>query len=369
MKGLIIWTYCNCRSTTALYRAVRERVSFPVRIVLARSDGTCEIPSLRQRTGSRSDEFADVKMDSIGGDFNRGLEIMNECAGYTHFFCVYQKVPAYRRLIAEAHRRGELVIAGGEAPCNMSSGWRWWAKEIYLHFILRWKVRQVVKASKAFISFSGDAYRLAALAGWPKGKVIPFGYFPPPIERSKCVERTTKKPFTILATGILSRYRGADVLVNALKILKDRGVAYRAIITQEGELLPKLKEMAKRYDLPIDFPGFLPMPELIKLYETCSVYVGAGRSEPWGMRLNDALNCGAPLLVSRGMGGVKLVDDYGCGLACRANDAEDMARQLEKLATSEMVYAEIARKAVDAASLIAPDKQALILLKALKGLM
>ena len=366
MNGLIIWAYNNCRSTMALYRAVQRQASFPVRIVLAKGDDGCSIPEMRKRTGFREDEFADVEMTAINGDYARGVQIMDECRGYAHLFCAYQAVPVYRQLIEEAGRRGEEILIAGEAPCNMSSGWRWWLKEMYLHLALRWKVRRVVKAARKFICFSGDAYRLSALAGWPKEKVMPFGYFPPPIEGSKCVARARRpRPFTILATGILAKYRGADVLVKALKILKDRGVEYRAIITQEGELLSELKQMAERDKIPVEFPGFLPMPKLIELYETCSVYVGAGRSEPWGMRLNDALNCGAPLVVSRGMGGVKLVDDYGCGLACRANDPEDMARQLEILATDEDEYAEVAQNAVKATQMVAPEKMAGVILSAL----
>lgn len=365
MKGLIIWAHSKCRSTMALYRAVKERAQFPVRIVVARFDESSTL-AMRHNTGFRADEFDDVEMTSISGDYERGLEILSEYRGYAHLFCAYQTVPAYRKLIVDAGNRGDLVFAAGEAPCNMSSGWRWLAKDIYLRFVLRWKVRKVVKTAKAFFCYSGDASRLSSFAGWPREKIVPFGYFPPPIEGSKCVQRMVGKPFVILSTGILSKYRGADILVRALKILKDRGVTYHAIITQEGELLPQLKKMAKRYDLPVEFPGFLSMQELIKLYESCSVYVGAGRSEPWGMRINDALNCGAPLVVSRGVGAVKLIDDYGCGLVCRANDAKDLAYQLEILATDERKYAEIAKNAVHAAVLISPDRQAQMMISAIQ---
>lgn len=362
MKGLIIWAHSKCRSTMALYRAVKEQAQFPVRIVVARFDES-SILAMRHNTGFRANEFDDVEMTSISEDYDRGLAILNECHGYAHLFCAYQTVPSYRKLIIDAGRRGDLVFAAGEAPCNMSSGWRWLVKEVYLRLVLRWKVRRVVRMSKAFFCYSGDAFRLASFAGWPRKKLIPFGYFPPPVEGSQCVRRMVSKPFVILSSGVLSRYRGADVLVSALKILKDRGVAYRAIITQEGELLPQLKKMVELYDLPVEFPGFLPMQQLIKLYETCSVYVGAGRSEPWGMRINDALNCGAPLVVSRGVGAVKLIDDYGCGLACRANDAKDMAHQLEVLATDDWKYAEVAKNAVRAAALINPGRQAQLIIK------
>lgn len=366
MKGLIIWAYNNCRSTMALYREIQRQAGFPVRIVLSKSNGGCAIPELRKKAGFREDEFSDVEMVSIDGSYERGVKIMDEARGSVHLFCAYQSVPVYRRLIEEAHCRHERVFAAGEAPCNSCHGLRRFLKMVYLRTVLRWRVRNVVKFAEKFVCYSGDAYDLAALIGWPREKIVPFGYFPPPIEGSKCVKRMANQPFTILATGILSWRRGADILVKALRILKDMGVGYRAIITQDGELLPLLKEMAKRFELSVEFPGFLPMPELIKLYETCSVYVGAGRSEPWGMRLNDALNCGAPLVVSRGMGGVKFVDDLGCGLSFRANDPQDLAGQLKKLICNEEVYANVSQCAFNAKEGISPQRKAAEMLEVIK---
>lgn len=357
MNGLIIWAYSNCRSTMALYRSVQRLAKCPVKIVLSKADKNCVIPDIRKKVGFREDEFRDVDFILLNNDYSLGIRIMDESPNYTHLFCAYQSEPIYRKLIQEAKRRNERIFIAGEAPCNMSSGWRWWLKEIYLRFVLRWKVRRVVNAAEKFICFSGDAFKLSALAGWPKKKVVPFGYFPPPIERSKCVKRTSNEPFVILTTGILSKYRGADVLVKALKLLKDRGVNYRAIITQEGELLPTLKKLAAEFNLPIEFPGFLPMDELIRLYESCSVYVGSGKSEPWGMRLNDALNCGAPLVISRGMGGVKLVDDYKCGLYYSNNNAKDLADQFQRLAEDRDLFISVANRAYQVQEKISPESK------------
>ena len=366
MKGLIIWAYSNCRSTMALYRSVQCLADCPVKIVLLKAEKNCIIPDIRKKVGFREDEFKDVDIICLNNDYSLGIRIMNESSDYAHLFCAYQSESIYRKLIQEAKRRNERIFIAGEAPCNMSSGWRWWLKEIYLRFVLRWKVRRVVNVAEKFICFSGDAFKLSALAGWPREKVVPFGYFPPPIEKSKCVKRTNNDPFVILTTGILSKYRGADVLVKALKLLKDRGVNYRAIITQEGELLPELKKLTAKYNLPIEFPGFLPMDELIHLYESCSVYVGSGKSEPWGMRLNDALNCGAPLVISRGMGGVKLVDDYKCGLYYSNNNAQDLADQLQRLAEDRDLFVAIADRAYNAKNKISPEYWARELLEVIR---
>lgn len=91
-------------------------------------------------------------------------------------------------------------------------------------------------------------------------------------------------------------------------------------------------------DLPVRFLGRVPMGELIELYESCSVFVAPGRQEPWGIRVNDALNAGAISVVSRGMGVVKLIEDHGVGLSFAPGDATHLAWQLRRLATDDALY-------------------------------
>lgn len=249
----------------------------------------------------------------------------------------------------------------------MASGWRRLLKRAYMRFVLPMQAHLIVKVADLFINDSGDDVAAALRLGWRKEQIVPFGYFSPPIPNSSCKRRMSNRSFEILATGILAKYRGADVLVEALRLLKDRGVDFHATITQKGELWSALKAKAKAFNLPIDFPGFVEMPELIRLYETCSVYVGAGREEPWGMRLNDALQCGAPLVVSRGMGGVQMIDRYGCGLDFPTGDSRRLADALEKLAKDVDLYKRVSDKAVFAASEISPHSKAEELIGLLKG--
>ena len=358
MKGLIIWAQSNCRSTMALYRELIRELNVPALITLWHYNKCESDKDIREQIGFSHDEFSDLPIEPVGEDWERGLSILESHSGWHHIFCVWQGAPVYRRLIVEVKRRGCSVAVMCESPCNMESGWRRLAKAAYMQFALPLVARSVVNAADLFINDSGDDITAARKLGWPERKIIPFGYFSPPIPGSKLVPRESNRSFEILATGVLSKYRGADVLVEALRILKMRGVDFHATITQKGELWSTLKDKSKAFNLPIEFPGFVEMPDLIRLYETCSVYVGAGRSEPWGMRLNDALQCGAPLVVSRGMGGVQLVDRYKCGLDFIAKDAVSLANALEQLATDLAFYREIADNAAFAAKMIAPEEKA-----------
>lgn len=357
MKGIVLWAYSECRSTMATYEALCKVSGVRTRMVVLHGRPG-EGVAIRVRAGFRANEFADVEKTYIEDDFNKGKSVLAETHGWNHLFCDYQGSALVRRLISMAMQSGGRVGIMTEAPCNMMSGWRRIAKAVFMRTLLPWKVSSVVKGADFFVNYSGDDNGAQRFVRWPKGKIIPFGYFPPPIEGSTCVARGTPQSFHILATGILSRYRGADVLVEALRILKDRGVPYRASITQGGELLAALRLKAKRFDLPIDFLGFVDMQSLVRLYETCSVYVGSGRDEPWGMRLNDALNCGAPLVVSSGMGGRKLVDDLGCGAVFARNDPRCLADVLERMATDPSYYQSYARSAAAARQLVSPTQKA-----------
>lgn len=358
MKGLVIWAQSACRSQMALYRALEKVLGVPVEVAVwyYRKDPRCE--DNRTVLGFRDDEFSDMIIYPVGDDLDKGRQVLFAHKGWHHLFCCYQWSATFRQLQLEAANRGDRTAVGSESPCNMFAGWRRLAKEIYFRTRLPRMLRDVIAVSDFFINYSGDSDAMARLIGWPKEKIIPFGYYPPALPGTKRVRREGGRPFTILTTGEMTRHRGSDVFLQALRLLRDRGVNFHATITQNGPLYEQLKKIAECEQLPVDFVGLLPLDALHKVYEDCSVFVGAGRCEPWGMRLNDALNCGAPLVVSRGMGGVKLVDEYGCGLAFENADADDLARQLERLATDEVFYRACAEKAMEASVKCLPQEKA-----------
>ena len=356
MNGLVIWAQIKCRSVMELYRQMAVALKVPLLVPIWHEKPLGA--DIRKDVGFKNDEFADIPSVTVGDDFDKGVRLIEEHKGWRHIFCVYQNASVFRRLIVEAKRRTGKVGVMSEAPCNMSNGVKGVLKECYLRFFLRNRLRDATANADFFVNYSGCDDQYLRSIGWASDKVIPFGYFPPPIPGSEFSGRNVNRKFTILSSGVMTWHRGVDVLVEALRLLTRRGVPYHATITQNGPLFDAVKNKAIKYSLPIDFPGFVPMERLIELYSTCSVYVGAGRHEPWGMRLNDALNCGAPLVVSRGMGGVKLVDDYGCGVAFQSGDSRRLADVLQRLIEDKQFYARVLERTSVAADAIKPEQQA-----------
>ena len=71
--------------------------------------------------------------------------------------------------------------------------------------------------------------------------------------------------------------------------------------------------------------------------------------------MNDALQCGAPLVVCKGMGGNKLVNDYECGYAFERYDYKELSRIIEGLINDKEDYLRISNNAYNAAKRIEPN--------------
>lgn len=335
IRGIQFWAVSLCRSTLGFYEALAQDFGVPFRVCLARGG-----IGARGEIGFDETEFAHLDMieteDETAG--NRALE---QHPDWLQLFGTYQSVPHIQATLMGALRLGAVVGIASEAPCNMEPpGLRRSAKAAYLSHLLPRRLAKVTKHARFILNWSGDDAKSLVALGWPHEKIIPLGYFPPPLPGTTFCARdaASHAPFRILCSGGLTWHRGPDLLIEALVLLKSWGVAFEATFTGNGPLAMVIQERAKTAGLPVKFLGRVPIEELITLYEGCSVFVAPGRQEPWGIRVNDALNAGAPTVVSRGMGAVKLVDDYGTGASFAAGDVTDLAWQLRRLAMDRASY-------------------------------
>lgn len=357
MNGLVIWAHSYCRSTLAFYIELGKAFNVPT-IIFCPHRG-CD---LRAKVGFSEKEFAGADIRYFDDNVDLALKEFQARKSWNHIFATYQE-DLYGRLFEEARRRRVHYAIASEAPCNMEARLcRRLLKHLYIKCVLRNKLRPRIDKADFIINFSGYYEDSLLGLGWEKDKVISCGYYPPPIPGSKCVKRDESnwQNFTILLSGIHQWHRSPMVLLKALNLLQNKGIRFHCYITQEGPLYNELKMYAQAQALTdsVEFLGFVPMERLIELYQTCSVYVGAGSYEPWGMRLNDVLQCGAPIVVSRGMGGAKLIDDYGCGLAFEKGSYRMLASQLELLITDKSKYLECANNAFAAFAKVAPHSKA-----------
>ncbi len=358
MNNIVFWAHSYCRSTLQFYSELAKCLQRNCIIYT-----WIESLNLRTATGFSDAEFANLKIQHVGNDVTLAEKLLYEHIDDYHIFCAYQTSPIHQHLIGYLIDRKIRYGIISEAPCNMDKFPKRAVKELYIRYYLPIKLKRTIENADFCLNLSGYYERELKCIGWLQSQIISCGYFPPRIPGSAIIERKAEdnvgKNFTILLSGLHQWHRSPWLLLKALKVLKKRGYNPCCYITQEGPYLKSLRQYARKDHLDnVEFLGFVELPQLIHLYETCSVYVGCGNYEPWGMRLNDCLLCGAPLIVNRGMGGVKMVDEYGCGLSFERNDSVGLADAIQRLMTDKVLYSEVAKNAIKAATAILPENAA-----------
>ena len=104
--------------------------------------------------------------------------------------------------------------------------------------------------------------------------------------------------------------------------------------------------------------GDLGVAELVAEIRRADVVVACGLCEPWGMRVNDVLLEGVPVVVSDGMGAAMLCDEFGCGCVVPKGDARALAAVLRRCAEDREFYGHLKSGAMKAARALLPQNMA-----------
>lgn len=348
ISEVIIWAHSECRSTMALFREVMRQAGVPVAIALWKHGDADDVRVLRESQGQGRGEFADLDAVPVGEDLARGRAFLaaHSGPGAVHVFCVYQNSPVWRQLICEAKSSGSHVAVYAEAPCPMCVGPKAALKRLYYRAILPIKLREAIRASDAIFCASGPS-GIPALhdLGWPQPKIFPFGYASAlPNFAAPSSPRKSGTPLRILHSGIETPYRGVGTLLRSCAILKSRGIPHQLFRTR----------------------GATPAAELASLHASCDIFVACGLCEPWGIRVNDAIHAGLPVVVSAGMGAAWLVDCFGCGAVFPPGNARELADILARFVSNPDFAARSRAGVALAQEAWTPEARAKVLLETLR---
>lgn len=324
VEGIQFWAQSYCRSTLAFYIELANYFDVPFRIL------TGSAGKSRMSYGWDPDEFAGYEIIHCGFE-NETCEKYYEARKNWHqIFGLYQKNNIFSQILEYANLESPGVGVCSEAPLNMlSPGFRRNLKRVYLLYFLRRRVRHRIAQVDFFVNYSGRFNSDAPNPGWVGEQIIPAGYYPPPLVPSSFYKRntalSTEVKKTIFISGGASWNRGTDLLPEALKLLATEIELedIKFVFSGVGQSVNALKAQCENLSVRVEFVGFLDFDKLVSHYETCYAFLALGREEPWGIRVNDALHCGAPLVISKGMGASKIVEEFGCGWTFDPNSLMD----------------------------------------------
>jgi glycosyltransferase involved in cell wall biosynthesis len=155
-------------------------------------------------------------------------------------------------------------------------------------------------------------------------------------ERGAQAEKTS--PARVLFAGNLIASKGVDVLIEAISMLRARGVSCQLRIIGAGPEEARLRALVAQHALgdAVTWSPFVLQHELPQELgaATVTVLVSRGQAEGLGLVLAEALMAGSAVVGTAAGGIPEVVVDEQTGLIARDGDAADLARQIERLLTS-----------------------------------
>lgn len=132
-------------------------------------------------------------------------------------------------------------------------------------------------------------------------------------------------------------FKGVGHLINAAKLLKDRGMRFRVVIVGDGDLRPGFEKRVLDLELRHVVKFFGGSNNLADLYNLSAVEVlpSTTMGEAFGLVLLEAMACGKPVIASN-LPGVRTVCEDGVnGLLVRPGDEKDLAEKLARILSDD----------------------------------
>lgn len=120
----------------------------------------------------------------------------------------------------------------------------------------------------------------------------------------------SKEKGTILYVGRLVSVKGVGNLLRAMKVLKDRGMPYKAYIAGDGPDRENLGAYVEKNNLDVNFLGRVSQKDLVDYYARTELFVSLNPSEPFGIVFPEALLARCKIVCPCTGGQVEYLMDY-----------------------------------------------------------
>lgn len=192
------------------------------------------------------------------------------------------------------------------------------------------------------------------LLGCDECKIINFPYTPVVLrtpdhipDRLRNIENLKGLPI-IFFSGQLVYRKGIDILMQALSIIKNKGLKFYAIIEGDGPLKNVLPTIADQLDISDDifFAGF-NSPELHSyLLNKSDIVVSPSRWDPWGNIVPEAMSSEKVVIASSSVASALDRVNHGYnGLIFPTDNVVELSKHIESVISNELYAKELSAKA------------------------
>jgi len=151
-------------------------------------------------------------------------------------------------------------------------------------------------------------------------------------ETKESIRADLNIPQDAFLIGIIGRFepgKGQHLLIEALRILKEKGIEAHALLAGENtHHVPDLLKNAKDYGLEkqVHLTGYIK--EVQRMYKALDIYAMASCAETFGMVTVEAMAAGIPIIGAKAGGTAYLIKENNTGLFFQNENAEDLADKI-----------------------------------------
>lgn len=133
---------------------------------------------------------------------------------------------------------------------------------------------------------------------------------------------TRHHPPRLLAYGRFVEKKGFDDLLDALQILKQRGLEFSLLIGGDGPLYDHLRSRVDALGLSgeVEFTGWLE--DVVNALDNSDLFILPSRSEPFGIVVLEAMARGVPIVTTRTQGPTEILSSETARFAAIGNPPE-----------------------------------------------
>ena len=205
-------------------------------------------------------------------------------------------------------------------------------QKLFHHLLVHPRQKRSLRLASTVICVS-EATRRSYAATYPEfaGKMqviyhgIDTGHFAPG-PKSASGKQPSKKHFSLLFVGHMTRRKGADLLP---EIMDRLGPDYLLICA--GQRNAGTRSMTTPSGAQIHVRAAVTDDELLRLYQDCNLLLFPSRLEGFGYAVAEAMACGKPVVATDGSSIPESIDKGKGGLLCPVDDAGAFAKAVQQI--------------------------------------
>lgn len=200
---------------------------------------------------------------------------------------------------------------------------------------------------------------VSAFAAWDystcglfKGKAYRWGYFPEAVKYDDVdglISR--KKQKSLIWVGRFLDWKHPDIALRLAANLRDMGLDFTMKIIGSGEMHDDLSRMrdALRISSFVELTGAIPTEQVRREMESAQIFLfTSGRTEGWGVVLNEAMNSGCAVIAGKNAGATPyLVKDGHNGIIFRDGDISGFTEKVAGLLRNPAAISKLGHNAYE----------------------